>query len=230
MQVSTADVLVLGALVFAIAFVIVRALTMRPIGFKLSDRMGPATWDFTDSWASTLTAVGALLGTILGAGVLPEETQRLSNAAFAGLNLLFGVLIVLAAFVYNATRQPTKKNGKEEVQYQGYVWSFLLASAMTLWAVLGELATMFLLLAEIQAEGSMSAPPILVFQSVLAAAGVVLIVYAWRTIYWTVESQHVNLMAEQELLFERLRDRGVKVEQIKKEQLEPPGLPKWSML
>lgn len=236
MQISTADVLVLGAsLSFSIVFVVVRTLTMRrSLEFELGDRMGPANWDFTTSWASTLTAVGALLGSILAAGVLPDETQRLSNAAFAGLNLFFGLLIPVAPLVYNATRGPKDTDAAtgKQPQYQGYVWSFLLASAITLWAVLGELATIFLLLAEMQAEGSMSAPAILMFQSLLLIAVVFLIVYVWRTIYWTVRIQtsEKDRNAAKDRLYAQMQvSRLPGVLRLQPKDLDP-RLPAWSVL
>src|SRR5205823_10830788 len=56
--------------------------------------------------------VGALLGTILAAGVLPSESL-LSKATYAGLNLLFGVLILIAAFFYLATQRAKVRNAWE---------------------------------------------------------------------------------------------------------------------
>ena len=134
-----ADVLIGAALVFAVAVVWV-AVRATP-GFSCDRRMGAARWDIKESWASTLTAVGAILGTVLSvSGVLPKETQWLPKAELAGLSLLFGALTVIAPFLYNATRRAKDVDtdlGLVRVQYQGSAGVFVAVSVITLWAVSG---------------------------------------------------------------------------------------------
>jgi hypothetical protein len=69
--------LVFGSLAVASLFVVVRwFVTSETTRVHLMTRMGSPGWDFTTSWASNFTVVGAVLGTILGAsGVLPDTTQ-----------------------------------------------------------------------------------------------------------------------------------------------------------
>src|SRR5438874_1354013 len=65
--------------------------------------LGEINWSFSDSWASNLTALGALLGTILAAsGVIPKGASPLSTRGLAGLSLLFGFLVLLAPVLYSA--------------------------------------------------------------------------------------------------------------------------------
>ena len=59
----------------------------------------------------------------------------------------------------------------------------MLACAITLWAVIGELTVVFLPVG----ESSMSALASLVFQVFLLGACFSMFVYAWHTIYWTVK-------------------------------------------
>jgi hypothetical protein len=110
--------------------------------------------DYSKSFASTLTAAGALLGTVIAASVLPEETTTLSKAAFVALNLIFGVGVVVAGLVYTAfqrgvwTDVKPEKDDEEPTRQQrkmeGTVAGFLGASLITVWAVFGELLTIWL--------------------------------------------------------------------------------------
>jgi hypothetical protein len=182
-------------LIFAALFICARWALLDVKEAKLTHRLGPANWDFSGSWASTLTVLGALAGTILSAGVLPEETERLTKASYTALNLIFGILIVFAPVVYAATRRPketTLRPGDpddegKDIQYQGFVWSFLVASGLTIWAVVGEMATIGLLLAELHGEKSISTEALYVLWGVLGAAALVVLHYSWNTIRWMIE-------------------------------------------
>jgi hypothetical protein len=68
--------------------------------------MGTAKWDPATSWASTLTAIAALLGVALSfSAALPTETQWIAKNQFAGLSVFFAAVNLLAPFIYNATRR-----------------------------------------------------------------------------------------------------------------------------
>jgi hypothetical protein len=168
----------------AAVFVVARWLLPTKGPCKLSSRLGPLNWDFSKSWASNITVVGALLGTILSAGALPDTTT-ISKATYAGLNLFFGVLILIAPFLYTATQGvvPVHKRGTEkEPQYQGYVLAFLVSSAITLWAVVGELVTVLLLFREIRTGNSIPAAAVWVMGAIVVFACLLLARYAWTTI------------------------------------------------
>ncbi len=203
--------------------------------FHLGSRMGPANWDFSTSWASNLTVVGALLGTILSAGALPDETA-VSKATYAGLNLLFGVLILVAPLVYTATRRPTyvhRRTAKAaEPQYLGVVFFFLVASALTLGAVLGELATVLQLFREIRTANSLPVAAVWLMGVLVVAAALLLVRYSGQTIGWILTDQcdiprhrkkkHAELVASGSAFKE---DGSV----ITEAEVEPE-LPSWSML
>lgn len=172
---------VFGPLALALVVILGRWLTIdgRP---GLTRRLGPVDWDFSKSWASNVTVIGALLGTILSAGVLPEVTTT-PKATYAGLNLLFAVVIVVAPFLYRATQSVVavhQTTAETEPQYQGYVWSFLVSSALTLWAVVGELATIGLLFDEIRTGRSMPSAAVWTMGALLAISGVLLLRMAAR--------------------------------------------------
>jgi hypothetical protein len=186
---------IFAPLIFAFLFVVARWALLGVTGASLTKRLGPANWDFSGSWASTLTVLGALVGTILSAGVLPDETERLSKASYTALNLIFATLIVVAPVIYAATRRPKDTKLKpgdsadeaEDIQYQGYVWSFLLASGIVIWAVVGELATIGLLLAELHGEKAISTEALGVLWGVLGAGALLIVSYSWNTIRWMIE-------------------------------------------
>lgn len=92
-----------------------------------------ASWSFSGSWATSLTAVGAILGLVLAAsGFVGDVLPGLATGLFAGVNIGYLLLVALAAVVYkgsyNAEGKPT------------YL-ALLLAAFITLWAVTGELIT-----------------------------------------------------------------------------------------
>jgi hypothetical protein len=152
---------------------------------------GVAELDFSKSFASTLTAVGALLGTIIAAGVLPEETVNLSRGGFVGLNLTFGVAIVIAAAVAGSFLSPRSiknKDKKTEWKVEGYVWSFGLAALITLWAVLGELYTIFLLVGELGSEEGFSSLGVTMLRVVLIVGALALIPYTAIKVKVAVEA------------------------------------------
>jgi hypothetical protein len=115
-------------------------------------------FEFKSGWASTLTTTGAILGTLLSAGVLPSDTVVLSKEQYISLNLLFALVLVLAAVWHNLTQ-----NGR----------SFLLAYALTLGAGFGEMITALLVLHEIGFQGSMPKLIVYLIEGILIVAAIV---------------------------------------------------------
>jgi hypothetical protein len=155
----------------------------------LKTPLGDVNLDFGTSFASTLTAVGALLGTVISASLLPEDTVTLSSSAFAALNLLFLVAVVVAGLVYSALQTPVwvpKEDdpSREERALQGTVWAFLLACFITVWAVYGELLTLWLLVDELDVDGGLSGVIVWIFRILLLGSAVAMVVYTW----WRIPS------------------------------------------
>ncbi len=97
-----------------------------------------STWSFGDSWASNLTGLGAVLGTVLAAtGFLTEVLPGVSTGMFIGFSLLYGSLALLAPAAFTALC-----DAEGDSTYGG----LLVAGAIVLWAVLGELGTAVVLL------------------------------------------------------------------------------------
>ncbi len=199
----------------------------------LTGRIGPANWDFTKSWGSTLTAVGALLGTIIAASVLPDKTV-VPKTTYAGLNLFFGALIVIAPFIYTATQTAApfhRTKTVKEPQFQGYVWSFLLATALTLWAVLGELGSILAVFNEIRVGGTMPQVTLWILAVLLAISAVLLLQMSWRRIGTIVEFQSDRKkQRKRQLELNPQRLAGLVAEDTPGETTVEPELPSWSLL
>src|SRR5262245_35838666 len=138
--------------------------------------LGPVSWSFTDSWATTLTTVGAVLGTILASSrALPETTTLLTRAGFAGLSLFFGFLVLLSPLLYRAFAHFTNAP-----QYQGFVGVFVVACATTAWGVMGQLATALLLVQEMVTASTLPASLSIPYPVFLLAALVLVATYTCR--------------------------------------------------
>ena len=210
---SRVNCLVFGTLIAAFIFVGVRAGylgKLRPS--ELKKRMGPADWKFPESWASTITLVGGILGTILAqSDVVPVPTHYLSNAAYGTLNVLFVMITLLAPLLYTAMQkvEGTSESGKEP-EFQGLVGWFLVASALTSWGVLGQLFTVAHLVAEIELVGGLPPGPTYLFHALVLLAVVLLGVYVWRGIDWRLKYQTIPSVpraaeAERDRIEPRLR-------------------------
>src|ERR671930_2559715 len=96
---------VFGPMPAAAALVFVRWVKLGNANCHLTSRLGPPNWDLSKSWGSNITVFGALLGTLLTSGALPEQPS-IPKPTYAGLNVLFGVLVLVAPFIYTATQSP----------------------------------------------------------------------------------------------------------------------------
>lgn len=179
--------LLLVPLILAIFLVGFTVLVIGLSPRRLDDQMGSVEWSFSDSWASNLTLAGALLGTVLAAGVLPEETSLLPQPGYAALNLFFGLLVLVAPIVYSACSASVA--GGEDPKYRGYVWSFLLAATLTAWGVAGELITVAWLFRELRANDALADETVNFLIGALLVLGLALAVYVGRTVADRVEKQ-----------------------------------------
>jgi hypothetical protein len=214
-----ADNLIIWVGLGAGVLVIARWLTIKDPLKILTKPLGPVNYDFNESWASTLTEVGAILGTILATSdVLPKE--GFDKATFAGLNLLFGALLLIAPFLFKTLSkrkivQVDDGTGtgatRDAIQYQGYVVSFLVATAIILWAVVGELFTMGLLLGELLTGKAHTVPNFI--GVIFGIATLLIIIHALRSIGDTLQVQVEDVKSDWFI-----------------ERVEDEALPAWKML
>jgi hypothetical protein len=156
-----------------VAIVLAAGLTLLSlVGLSRKPSVGRAKWSFSDSWASTLTAAGAILGTAVGTTLLPDEPIILGKSTYIVLNLLFGFLVLLAPLVFESLRGTSGTVGTQ---------AFLIAATITLIAVLGELMTILVFAMDISpAAGSNGLRGILIVAAVIGIVAV--LVYAYRKI------------------------------------------------
>lgn len=96
-------------------------------------------WKFSESWASTLVAVGALLATVLAASdIFDAYLFGVQKHTFIGLSLLFGGFVAAAPVVLMALAS------NESGTIVHTVRSLLAGSSVTLMGVYGQLATIAL--------------------------------------------------------------------------------------
>jgi hypothetical protein len=189
--------------------------------------MGSPTWDFSRSWASNLTVVGAFLSTTLALSSLPELTRHISKGGYALLNVIFTLIVAIAPFVFNVIRKPilTDVPGADgsTLQYQGYVFAFLIASGITVWAVSGQMITLIILVDEFSGAGL---APLLtrLLEALIGILTLCVMLYAAITIFWTAKSQ---VIARQDALTKLAAAPGVRTETL--EAVET-SLPTWSLL
>ena len=188
----SADCLILTTLVMTALVAVPLAVLLKP---RWDCWLGPPKWDFTTSWASSFTVVGALLGTVLlNSGAVPADTEHMPVAAYAGLNLFFGVMMVLAPLFYVALQ---KAPSNPENTFRGSVRAFLFSSSLMLWAVLGELSTLLLLLDDIRREDGLSKFGFWLLVGALVIFLPVLVGYWFKTAGWLVTTCAVCLPAKE---------------------------------
>ncbi len=97
-----------------------------------------SSWSFRDSWVSALTTLGAVAGTVLSAtGFLADVFPGVDVQRFFTLLILFTAAVLAAPLVYAAASKTDKDSG----QNLGTVGGLWLATALTLFGVAGEFAT-----------------------------------------------------------------------------------------
>ena len=136
---------------------------------------GPA-WTLSDSWVTNIAGAGAVLGTVSNSlGALQSVISPSAAIGVTILFIVFGGAAAIAPLVYAAT---AKKEAEELAQMIGSVWGFLLAAATTLVAVMGEIATVALLVAQV--SGSDAEKIVLV--ALLSMGSVFVAVYSARVL------------------------------------------------
>jgi hypothetical protein len=172
---------VLALLAFLVATVVFRA--------GLSKPMGASEWSFSASSATNLAVAGTLLTGVLASTVFPDYPHYLTKQGYWVLSLFFGILAGLAPVLYGFSTRPVGPNSTDPqaLDFQGSVLTFLLSAALTVWAVLGQLATLSVLLNEFAISRSIA--PASVSGEILLAVSVAiaLIVYCYRAAKFYIE-------------------------------------------
>jgi hypothetical protein len=186
-----ANVVLGGSLALALLITVVSGVWTRffsepKVEFNLLGRMGDVKWDFTKSWASNVTVVGAVIATVLtnAARALPTSGLALELGFYQGLSLFTAALIFAGAFIYNAIRPAESvvdEKGNEAVEYRGFILLFFVATILTLWAVWGQLWVLYLM-ADDMADTSLTGAGSAAFQVLALVAAIFTLIYACLSI------------------------------------------------
>jgi hypothetical protein len=219
---NTATSLFTVSLISSLVMIAASLIWLKSTGIKFSQRMGPPSWNFGDSWGTNITVGGALLTTLLGFSALPEQTHYLNKTAYLCLSLIFAALITIAPSIYALLRTPVTVAGSSVPQYQGYVFSFTLASGVTVWGALGQLATVALLFEELANANEISRSMLLSLIVILCLVGVLLLAYGCRTVV-DIANQQLSAVKS------AVRKESALVEPPEGATVNVP-LPSWSVL
>ncbi|HEU5216823.1 MAG TPA: hypothetical protein VFU30_14935 [Gaiellaceae bacterium] len=140
-----------GAAVGLFLLIVIVLASKNRAGRLLERAPGPK-WSF-DSWATTLTTVGAVLATVLAGATFPTVPRQIDKDTLVGLSLLFGALVVAAPFVFQAIRTPRTTAADQEAGEWGFNITLLLSCCITFGATLGELSALSLLAWELIGGG-----------------------------------------------------------------------------
>jgi hypothetical protein len=168
-------------------------------------------WSFS-SWATTLTAAGAVVGTVLGQATFPTIPTTISKTELVNLNIFFGVVLLIGPFLFEVLR--VFKPEEAEAGRTGNNLTVLIASGFTVWAVVGQIGAFGLLGWELLGGGNTG-------RAVAIAVGIFVILALWY--FFTTASETV------------LRDWKAEEEKAKQEAKEAeccpkPAAPSWSLL
>lgn len=188
--------IVVGALAAGAALFVLVAMTVTMIDGlgRLGEPAPGPQWSFSTSWASTITAAGAVFGVALGGVALPSVPREIDKQTLLGLNVLFGALIVAAPFVFQTLRNP-RSDPFPDNERQGFNATLLLAASITFAGVLGELAALALLAWEVVAPPWRDAAV-----GVAIAAGVLATYYSAVTAFWLAHTRWPQAAPVQKVL------------------------------
>ena len=166
---------------------VITAINLVRRGVHLTRAMGVAHWSFDRSWGANVTLGSALLVAVLGLTLFPEQPRFMSKVSYSSLQVLFGALVATAPLVYNLIHRQVEvnENGNTRVVVHGYVIMFLVSGALVLWAALGQIATLWLLVGELEHGFAIDSTASRTLRLLLVFLGLVVVVYGFRSLYRT---------------------------------------------
>ena len=104
----------------------------------LFSEMGVANYDFSKSWTSNLTLALFGLGSLLKDN-LPETPVWMPKQEYSAVSLVFAICLFVGPMVYLAIQRSYPSNPTPS--FRGWVWSYIVANCITVFAVVGQLTT-----------------------------------------------------------------------------------------
>jgi hypothetical protein len=132
---------VLGAVSIFLVSVLLENVTLKQGVQRLLHPAPGPKWTFS-SWATNLTATGAVLGTVLAGATLPKTPRPLDTDTLKALNLFFGLLVVAGPFVFQCIRNPKVSATDPDDGRWGWNIGLLVGCCLTIAATVGEFTTL----------------------------------------------------------------------------------------
>jgi hypothetical protein len=159
---------------------------LRDDGGRLLRLMGQAKFSFERSWGANVTLGAALLMTLIGLTTFPERPQLMSKPSYSMLQMLFAALLAMAPLAYNLIRRDVAVNNGG-IDTRGYVVTFLFAGGLVLWAAMGQVTTLAVLVEEFVRAGALDVVTGRIMQLLAGLICVLLIAYGLRSLYRTAK-------------------------------------------
>jgi len=166
---------IFGALALAVILIVLEYLSFAKL--KLSNRMGTPEW--SKSWASKATVGAAFLTTVMS--LVGDQTSLMHKTGYIVTAALLTAVAALAPIAYAVTQRPVVLDGGA-IEHQGFVFTLLAASVLSLWAAFGQLALLIFALEELAGFQVLSEPTAWLFQGLVVALAIALILYSANAI------------------------------------------------
>ncbi|MBB5057417.1 hypothetical protein HDF16_002123 [Granulicella aggregans] len=135
--------------------------------------MGGPQWGFGTSFATNFTVGTGLLSLALGGSLVTDSLHYLTKTHYLFLSLLFAALLLIAPalFTFFAKQQKFPSlSGPPTLASVGWVWLYILTSTLMVGAVVGQLLTVGLVMAEIGYRGYLGCGVLTFFEILIAIA------------------------------------------------------------
>jgi hypothetical protein len=218
-------------LLVSVVVVAITCISLSRKKISLLRRMGGATWTFGQSWGANVTIGAGLLGTFLTLVAFPEHPQILDKGSYTLLQALFAALIALAPLVYGLFRRDVQANinGVATTDSQGYVMMFLFAGGLVLWAALGQLTSLGVLIREFVLGEGLAPFTGNILEALVLILWLLLVVYALHSLYLTAKQLSADKSEAQGPQPPQLLPLGMPLPAPTASALKPPLHP-WTFL
>ena len=180
---------IFGGFSIAALIVLTCVAIVRHHGYRFSDPLGAAKWDFSSSWASNITVAAAVFGSITQFVGFPDRPVHDTKTSYLTLAFLGIAFVTVAPFFYRTFSRVIVEKPKDSdvtLMIQGGVGGFLVASATTLSGVFMQIITQFFLVDEIGLVLPNAGILVWIMRALLIAVGIGVIVYSSNTILGTI--------------------------------------------
>jgi hypothetical protein len=171
----------IGAPTIAFGYLVIYLVVLRK---SLRKPVRAPQWNFATSFASNFTIGTGLLTPLLGATVTTDALHYMTKAHYTVLSILFAALLILAPAIFwffSSPQEIPTPTGQTSTVSVGSIRLFLATAALMICAVLGQLITVGLAIAEVQFRGYIAYAPLTVMLCLLLVAGTGTIVSAAKT-------------------------------------------------